>query len=127
MLMGPWSFSHRRSNLKGISPPLLGTMLCRESKIDEMKELIYIVVGRNFVPRASMYDKFIMSLHREIEIKPNHMNVHGVVNWKLQASENKSERVINRDGRRKAPSKYGLLKRYESLDDEIHEEGEETL
>ncbi|KAL2326313.1 hypothetical protein Fmac_025371 [Flemingia macrophylla] len=62
---GALEFFTRKKHSEGYFPAI--TMLCRESKIDEMKELMYIVVGRNFVPHASMYDKFIMSLHREMQ------------------------------------------------------------
>jgi len=40
----------------------LASALCRECKIDEMKELMHLSVGRNIVPPASLYDMFISAV-----------------------------------------------------------------
>ncbi|KAL2326312.1 hypothetical protein Fmac_025370 [Flemingia macrophylla] len=53
---GALEFFTQKKHSEGYFPAI--TMLCRERKIDEMKELMYIAVGRNFVPHASMYDNY---------------------------------------------------------------------
>ncbi|KAG4962064.1 hypothetical protein AAZX31_14G038100 [Glycine max] len=54
----------------------LASALCREHKIDEMKELLYLAVGKNFVPPTSMYDKYILALCRAGRVEDGYL-VHG--------------------------------------------------
>ena len=54
----------------------LGSALCRECKIDEMKELMNLSVGRNIVPPASMYDQFISALCQAGRVEDGYL-VHG--------------------------------------------------
>ncbi|KAK7372694.1 hypothetical protein VNO80_06081 [Phaseolus coccineus] len=54
----------------------LASALCKECKIDEMKELIHLSVGRNIVPPASVYDQFISALCQAGRVEDGYL-VHG--------------------------------------------------
>ncbi|CAJ1971204.1 unnamed protein product [Sphenostylis stenocarpa] len=54
----------------------LASALCRECKIDEMKELMYLAVGRNILPPASIYNKFISALCQAGRVEDGYL-VHG--------------------------------------------------
>jgi len=54
----------------------LASALCRECKIDEMKELMQLSVGRNIVPPASMYNRFISALCQTGRVEDGYL-VHG--------------------------------------------------
>lgn len=53
--------------------------LYRESKVDEMEELLILALERNFMPRASIYDKLISALCRAGRLRDGYL-IHGQMN-----------------------------------------------
>lgn len=58
---------------------ILVDALCRERKLDKMKELIVVALERNFRPSASTYDKFISALCRARRVEDGYL-IHGELN-----------------------------------------------
>ncbi|PQQ18326.1 pentatricopeptide repeat-containing protein [Prunus yedoensis var. nudiflora] len=53
--------------------------LCREGKLDKMKELVIFALERNFMPSGSTYDKFITTLCRTKRVEDGYL-IHGELN-----------------------------------------------
>lgn len=54
----------------------LANALCRECKIDEMKELICLALGRNITPSPSTYEKFTLAMCRAGRVEDGYL-MHG--------------------------------------------------
>jgi pentatricopeptide repeat protein len=57
----------------------LASVLCRECKVDEMKELMHLAVKRGFTPSAVTYDKFILALCQAGRVEDGYL-IHGELN-----------------------------------------------
>ncbi|XP_027330987.1 pentatricopeptide repeat-containing protein At1g71210, mitochondrial [Abrus precatorius] len=57
----------------------LANALCQECMVDEMKELLCLAWGRNFMPTATIYDKFILALCRAGRVEDGYL-IQGEIN-----------------------------------------------
>jgi pentatricopeptide repeat protein len=57
----------------------LASALCRECKVDEMKELMHLAVKQGFTPSAITYDKFISALCQAGRVEDGYL-IHGELN-----------------------------------------------
>ncbi|XP_057954354.1 pentatricopeptide repeat-containing protein At1g71210, mitochondrial [Malania oleifera] len=58
---------------------ILADALCREGKLDKMKELILVALEQNFMPSTSTYDKFISALCRARRVEDGYL-IHRELN-----------------------------------------------